>query len=162
VISIISLLSSIVLTTLNGARAKARDAVRDSDMNQIKLALDMYYNEYGCLPTTRGSSCGPASGTYDQSDIGGWDYSSQPIGVPSFMSFLVTVGYLPKQMFDPINNMTGGDGPYGTYSYKYYCYTSGPYSGPHLGYWKEDGSYRFILGSGWTDLTFTDSNYLCK
>jgi len=68
VISIISLLSSIILTTVNSARAKARDAVRKSDMNQIKMALDLYYNDHGLYPLQFGSgwggvSTGPSCGT---------------------------------------------------------------------------------------------------
>jgi len=39
VISIISLLSSIVVTSLNTARAKARDSQRISDMQQYQIAL---------------------------------------------------------------------------------------------------------------------------
>ena len=50
VISIISLLSSIVLATLNSTRAKARDAVRKSDLLQIKMALDLYYNDHESYP----------------------------------------------------------------------------------------------------------------
>ena len=56
VISIISLLSSIVLTTLSGARAKARDAKRMSDMLQIKMALDLYYNDNGSYPLAFGGN----------------------------------------------------------------------------------------------------------
>jgi len=61
VVSIISLLSSIVLMNLNGARAKARDAVRKSDMLQIKTALDLYYNDYGSYPFSYGGSWGGVS-----------------------------------------------------------------------------------------------------
>ncbi|MEK7568866.1 MAG: type II secretion system protein [Patescibacteria group bacterium] len=50
VIAIISLLSSIVLTSLNSARMKARDARRLSEMRQIQLALEMYYHANGNYP----------------------------------------------------------------------------------------------------------------
>ncbi|MCX6731429.1 MAG: prepilin-type N-terminal cleavage/methylation domain-containing protein, partial [Candidatus Parcubacteria bacterium] len=50
VISIIGLLSSIVLASLNSARAKARDAKRMSDLHQLQLALELYYNQYGQYP----------------------------------------------------------------------------------------------------------------
>ncbi|MEI8270066.1 MAG: type II secretion system protein [bacterium] len=73
VVSIISLLSSIVLTTLSGTRAKARDAVRKSDMLQIKTALDLYYSDHGSYPlpypswwsgvNTGAGVCGSANGT---------------------------------------------------------------------------------------------------
>ncbi len=62
VVSIIGLLSSVVLTSLNEARAKARDAVRISDLQQIQKALQLYYednnetypiysNDFGILST---------------------------------------------------------------------------------------------------------------
>lgn len=51
VIAIIGLLASIVLVSLNSARMKARDARRISDMKQIQLALEMYYDTNGTYPT---------------------------------------------------------------------------------------------------------------
>lgn len=50
VISIIGLLSSIVLTSVNSARAKARDARRATDIKQIQTALEFYYNDRGSYP----------------------------------------------------------------------------------------------------------------
>jgi prepilin-type N-terminal cleavage/methylation domain-containing protein len=44
VIAIIGILSSVVLASLNGARKKGRDARRISDLKQIQLALEMYYD----------------------------------------------------------------------------------------------------------------------
>lgn len=43
VIAIIGLLSSIVLASLNTARAKANDAKRLSDMHSLQTALELYY-----------------------------------------------------------------------------------------------------------------------
>lgn len=50
VISIISLLSSVVLTSVNSARAKARDARRIADFKQIQTALELYYDTNGSYP----------------------------------------------------------------------------------------------------------------
>lgn len=44
VIAIIGILSSVVLASLNGARKKGRDARRISDIKQMQLALEMYYD----------------------------------------------------------------------------------------------------------------------
>lgn len=45
VIAIIGLLASVVLVSLNGARLKARDAKRVSDLKQLSTALELYYDD---------------------------------------------------------------------------------------------------------------------
>ncbi len=45
VIAIIGILAGIVLVSLGGARASARDARRQSDMSQIGTAMELYYND---------------------------------------------------------------------------------------------------------------------
>ncbi|OHA09369.1 MAG: hypothetical protein A3B37_02285 [Candidatus Sungbacteria bacterium RIFCSPLOWO2_01_FULL_59_16] len=52
VIAIIGLLASIVFASLNSARAKARDAKRRSDLNQLRTALELYYSNHGNYPIT--------------------------------------------------------------------------------------------------------------
>lgn len=47
VIAIIGILSSVVLASLNGARKKGRDARRISDVKQLQLALELYYDGNG-------------------------------------------------------------------------------------------------------------------
>jgi len=47
VIAIIGLLATIVLVSLNTARIKARDVRRKSDLQQIVLAYEVYYDEQG-------------------------------------------------------------------------------------------------------------------
>jgi prepilin-type N-terminal cleavage/methylation domain-containing protein len=57
VIAIIGVLASIVLASLNTARLKSRDTRRIADMNQAKLALQLYYDsnrQYPILTTTTG------------------------------------------------------------------------------------------------------------
>lgn len=50
VIAIIGILSSIVLASLSSARAKGRDARRLSDIKQIQLALELYYDANSAFP----------------------------------------------------------------------------------------------------------------
>ena len=50
VISIIGLLSSVVMASLNSARSKARDIKRVQGLQQVQIALEMYYNENGSYP----------------------------------------------------------------------------------------------------------------
>jgi prepilin-type N-terminal cleavage/methylation domain-containing protein len=52
VIAIIGILSSIVLASLNSARQKGRDARRVSDIKQLQLALELYYDANGHYPPT--------------------------------------------------------------------------------------------------------------
>lgn len=44
VIAIIGLLSSVVLSSLDGARKKGRDARRLADLKQLQAALELYYS----------------------------------------------------------------------------------------------------------------------
>src|SRR5512136_2065338 len=50
VIAIIGILATIVLVSLNSARAKARDARRKSDIHQISLAMEMAYEGTNAYP----------------------------------------------------------------------------------------------------------------
>ncbi len=63
VISIIGMLSSIVLASLNDARAKARDARRMSDIKQIQNALELYRADNGEYPTKTGWAMANSSDT---------------------------------------------------------------------------------------------------
>lgn len=45
VIAIIGILAAMVMVALTGARAKARDARRKSELRSIRAALELYYND---------------------------------------------------------------------------------------------------------------------
>jgi len=51
VIAIIGVLASVVLASLNTARAKARDARRRAAVQQVKLALEFYYDANNVYPS---------------------------------------------------------------------------------------------------------------
>ncbi|TSC76749.1 MAG: hypothetical protein G01um101433_675 [Parcubacteria group bacterium Gr01-1014_33] len=92
-ISIISVLASVVLTSVNSARAKARDARRLSDLKQYQLALEFYYDKYNSYPPTHSDT--------------GWgqdrsDYDGDTLA-PEFLTILRTEGMLPQTPVDPIN-----------------------------------------------------------
>jgi len=115
VIDIISLLSGIVLVSLKGARARARDSVRLSDMNQIRKVLELYRAINDQYPV-RTCPCGD----------GGWETSDA--GTPDdFMEYLVPHIETPV---DPVNQRDVGwsfFGPRaGSYFYSYHRYTT-PY-----------------------------------
>lgn len=107
VISIIGILSSVVLVSLNNAKARARDATRISDMNQIQKALMLYKDDHGRYPSISGDSC-----------CDGWDQS--PCGANSFIGALATEGFYSETPTDPV----GGSGN-GCYGYNYYRYNAG-------------------------------------
>ncbi len=62
VIAIIGILAGIVLVSLGGARASARDAKRQADIRQIATAMELYYNDNSAyvagsaMPTTIGTT----------------------------------------------------------------------------------------------------------
>lgn len=88
VISIISLLSSVVLASLNSARSKAQDARRKSDIVQIQRALELYYDQNGQYPISGGAVNPNAS--WSNSGDSSWatlETSLKP--------------YLPKLSIDP-------------------------------------------------------------
>lgn len=62
VISIIGILASVVLVSLNSARSKSRDAKRLADVRQIMTALELYYNDNSGYPAAGGARGGPGSG----------------------------------------------------------------------------------------------------
>ncbi len=54
-VAIIGILSSIVLTSMSGARNRAKDGKRISDIMQIQLALELYYDTNSAYPLDSGS-----------------------------------------------------------------------------------------------------------
>jgi general secretion pathway protein G len=56
VIAIIGILSSVVLASLNSARVKGRDARRISDLKQLQLALELYYDTNQTYPAGSGAA----------------------------------------------------------------------------------------------------------
>ncbi len=72
VIAIIGLLSTFAVISLTSARLKARDAKRVSDINQIRNALELYFNDCYRYPTAvtiggdiagNDGNCSPANTT---------------------------------------------------------------------------------------------------
>lgn len=90
VIAIIGILSSVVLASLNGARERSRDARRQTDLNQARLALEQLYSECGAYPNTTealSSSTAVASSNCDGSDNTLGDFMSQVPQDPSSGSY---------------------------------------------------------------------------
>lgn len=50
VIAIIGILSGLLFVNFSGARERARDSKRKTDLQQIKTSLQLYYNDFGSFP----------------------------------------------------------------------------------------------------------------
>jgi len=79
VVAIIGLLASIILVSVGPARAKARDAKRQSDLKQINLAMEMCYSD---------ASCGPGETKYPVHAAGAntWTKIDNSDGIPLFLT----------------------------------------------------------------------------
>ena len=64
VIAIIGILAGIVLVSLGGARSKARDARRQSDIRQVVTAQEMFYGDGEAYQTSAVAAGTPAIGSY--------------------------------------------------------------------------------------------------
>jgi len=70
VISIIGILAALIMVNFNSARSRTRDVQRKSDLDQMKKALRMYYNDNSLYPETgtdnKIKACGnPATTTFE-------------------------------------------------------------------------------------------------
>lgn len=70
VIAIIAILSAIGLVALNGAREKARDAQRRSDIAQIRTALSLYYDDHGSTYPVMHTAAGVVTGDLSADSVG--------------------------------------------------------------------------------------------
>lgn len=85
VIAIIAILTGITITSLTGSKQKSRDAKRISDLGQIQLALELYFDKYkqypsslsGLTPTYISNIPTPPSSSLNQTS---YDYT--PTGSP--------------------------------------------------------------------------------
>ncbi len=126
VISIISLLSSIVLSALNSARSKARDAHRKQDIEQIKLAMNLYYHANGLYPAVGGSTSTGLGIAWANSGDASW--TALQTALSPYISSL------PKDPLDTINNT---EWALNGYHYSYFAYPGNGYNGCRAGqyYW---------------------------
>ena len=128
VIAIIGILAGIVLVSLAGARAKARDAKRESDIRQISLAMEMKYDEAEAYPAVAAGGVA-ASGRIDTLDLS---------------PYLTPLPTDPGGGTDPCNNTAGAN----------YCAFDSP-AGPEYCIWAalEGGGFFAASEKGTTKLT---------
>ena len=98
VIAIIGILAGMVLVSMGGARGKARDARRMSDMRQMVTAQEMYYGMYdtylvsATMPTAIGTYLTPLP-----SDPGGGTVVACTLAAPAFVYCTITNAAVPQQ-----------------------------------------------------------------
>ncbi|MFA5778273.1 MAG: type II secretion system protein [Candidatus Paceibacterota bacterium] len=98
VVAIIGLLSSIVLTSLQGARSRGRDAKRTEDMSQLQIAIELYASDH--------NGDYPLCGTLDTSPT-----ACSTEGSYTALTNLNIKPYIASISSDPINTK----GQYGYY-----------------------------------------------
>lgn len=144
VIAIIGVLASIVLASLNSARKKSRDARRITDLKQIQLALELYFDAQGSTYPGASTTCTAVPTTAD--------------GESNGLQALANKGYIPQISRDPGNTAI---------CYQYATPGTGPFTTYHLGATLEETTNPALQGdkdqaatSGWTnDFTGTDPIY---
>lgn len=102
VISIIALLSSIVLSSLNSARQKGRNAQRMIDMNSVMNALELYYSTNGSYPVVTANT-----DTGWRSECAAWGSLANSAVIPGLVPT-----YMPSLPKDPIMVTTNNDSCY--------------------------------------------------
>src|SRR3989344_8194999 len=114
VISVIGLLASVIMISLNSVRIKARDVKRRTDLAQISKALELYYNDNNDRYPGSGGATSP-NNVWTNSNDSSWNTlttSLQP--------------YISKLPHDPKESASGYPGD-GVYSYAYYSDPGGSY-----------------------------------
>lgn len=157
VISIIGLLSSLAVVSLNSARIKARDALRKADMSEMRTALGLYYMDNNRYPicgsinyseTTPPDDYGANVGNNGDGNIppanadGSWCYINA-------LGDTLTTGSRPllqAMPTDPMNknNVPAANGGSDTYIYRYITNAEGQTY--VLAYTLEEGGLQVIRG----------------
>jgi prepilin-type N-terminal cleavage/methylation domain-containing protein len=141
VIAIIGILSSVILTSLNTARGRARDVARLSDMRTLQTALALYMSNHSTYPNSNNSGCG------------GWESTGSDIS-GNFVAALTTKNYLPTGLNEPLTSLNNSCG-----NYAYYFYPAG-YAGCDInrgGFYvigirstEASGSAKYSTSPGWS------------
>lgn len=115
VISIIGILSSFAVVSLNSARAKARDALRKGDMSQIRSALNIYFDDHNAYPTGPGCPALDTGAPDWGATFGCFNAELKPALTNGSKPYM---GSIPRDPKNP-NNVNAAAGGDDTYLYRY-------------------------------------------
>lgn len=123
VIAIIGILASVVLASLNSARAKSRDARRIADVKQVQLAMELYYdnasqkyptNTNGLAALAAADACGAGNKCIPQLPVPpsganqtAYDYEALPSGCDNTAT--TCTSYHLGASLENANSATNGD-----------------------------------------------------
>lgn len=110
VVAIIGILSAIAMTSLNGAKARARDTKRKAETEEIHKALELYYLDHGEYPASGGSTAAFQNTGWTNSGNASWD-TLQAALAP----------YMAELPEDPVNDAALFRRTYNYYSRGYGC-----------------------------------------
>jgi type II secretion system protein G len=143
VIAIIGMLSSVLLASLNTARGKARDAQRAASIQQLRVALELYYSDYGQYPASGGAT----------SPNGGWSTSNDT----SWTTLQTALApYMKTIPHDPQESSSNWAGVTGVYAYSYYSLGYGCDRQWYMIVWRAEGT---VASPGITACDGTTFNY---
>ncbi len=144
VIAIIGILSGVILASLSSARAKSRDATRQTAIHNIQNALELYYSVNGQYPLSGGATA-PNSG---------WTTSNDSSWTTLQTALQPYISSLPQ---DPLQSTIGWPGISGDYAFSFY---SAGYGCPQKWYmliWRPEASAP--LSPGVTSCDGSHFNY---
>lgn len=96
VITIIGILTALITTNLTGARSRARDTRRKSDLRSIEQGLRLYYNDAKKFPTSTATFEINGCGTLASATSCNWGGTFSAGSVPTV--------YMSSLPLDPIGN----------------------------------------------------------
>ncbi len=115
VVAIIGILATVVVSSLNTARKKARDARRLSDAKEIQKVIEMFYNDHGYYPKSNyAHSCYPNKTIVSGGST--WNSLQQELS-----------DYTDKLPVDPLNRIFKKNGVRTHYCYTYFLGHNGHY-----------------------------------
>ena len=103
VIAVISLLASVITSSLGMAKAKARDSKRIRDLNELRTALELYYDEFGQFPNNTDNDA-PDSGCWSSWDAG--NATNLAAGDP-FLQPLIDNNFISETPREKMSSVSG-------------------------------------------------------